>query len=213
MSTPSSADSSEPQPPAPPSRQTARSNATRRKLLDAARALFSARGYAAVGTEEIVRAAGVTRGALYHQFPDKAELLAALIDEIDGEVSQQIAAGALAGATNQIEALVAGSHAFLDAVVERPEVSRVSLIDGVSVLGWERRRAIGQEHGLGLIEAVLTSGMDDGLLRRAPARPLAHVLLGALDEAALYVAAANDTDAAREEMRDVTRVLIEALKA
>lgn len=194
------------------SRQTQRSSATRRKLLDAARPLFAERGYAAVGTEEIVRAAGVTRGALYHQFPDKSELLAALIDEIDAEVSQQIAAGALADATNQLEALLAGSYAFLEAV-ERPEVHRVSLIDGVSVLGWERRRAIGQEHGLGLIEAVLTSGMDDGLIRRTPARPLAHVLLGALDEAALYVAAAEDRDTARGEMQVVLKLLIEALRA
>ncbi len=194
------------------SRQNQRSAATRRKLLDAARTLFAERGYAAVGTEEIVRAAGVTRGALYHQFPDKAELLAALINEIDAEVSQQIVNGALAGATNQLDALIAGGEAFLEAV-ERPEVHRVSLIDGVSVLGWERRRAIGQEHGLGLIEAVLISGMDDGLIRRTPARPMAHVLLGALDEAALYVAAAEDRDAARDEMRVVLRTLLEALRA
>lgn len=194
------------------SRQAQRSTATRRKLLDAARTLFAERGYAAVGTEEIVRAAGVTRGALYHQFPDKAELLAALISEIDAEVSQQIATSALSGATNQLDALMAGAEAFLVAV-ERPEVHRVSLIDGVSVLGWERRRAIGQEHGLGLIEAVLNSGMDDGLLRRTPARPMAHVLLGALDEAALYVASAADRDTARKEMRVVLRTLLEALRA
>ncbi len=165
-----------------------------------------------MGTEEIVRAAGVTRGALYHQFPDKAELLAALISEIDAEVSQQIVNGALAGATNQLDALRAGGEAFLDAV-ERPEISRVSLIDGVSVLGWERRRAIGLEHGLGMIEAVLTAGMDDGVIRRTPARPMAHVLLGALDEAALYVAAAEDRDTAREEMRAVLSALLDGLRA
>src|SRR5260370_14302523 len=72
----------------------ARSEATRRQLVTAARALFGARGYADVGTEEIVRAAGVTRGALYHQFRDKADLFAAVAEEVEAEIAGRIAAGA-----------------------------------------------------------------------------------------------------------------------
>src|SRR5258708_28072233 len=71
-----------------------RSEATRQQLVTAARALFGARGYAGVGTEEIVRAAGVTRGALYHQFRDKADLFAAVAEEVEAEIADRIAAGA-----------------------------------------------------------------------------------------------------------------------
>src|SRR5690348_11601614 len=68
-----------------------RSEATRRRLVTAARGLFGARGYAEVGTEEIVRVAGVTRGALYHQFRDKADLFAAVAEEIEAGIAERIA--------------------------------------------------------------------------------------------------------------------------
>lgn len=195
------------------SRQAARSSATRRKLVAAARELFSARGYADVGTTEIARTAGVTRGALYHQFADKAELLAAVVDEIDGELTQQLAVGAMAAADGDpVAILTAGAEAFLDAVT-RQDVHRVVLVDALPVLGWERWRAIGLRHGLGLIEAVLRQGIEDGALRPVPTRPLAHVLLAAIDEAALYVVAADDPDAARHEMLAAIAPLVDGLRA
>jgi AcrR family transcriptional regulator len=194
------------------SRQTQRSQATRRKLVDAGRRLFADRGFAAVGTEELVREAGVTRGALYHQFADKADLLEAIVDEIDGELTQAIAAGAMTAATGPVEALRAGAVAFLEAVTA-PDVHRIVLVDALSVLGWERWRAIGLRHGLGLIEAALAGGMEAGAIRPAPTRPLAHVLLGALDEAALYVVAADDQETARAEMLQILDGLLEGLRA
>lgn len=195
------------------SRQAARSSATRRKLIGAARELFAARGYADVGTTEIARAAGVTRGALYHQFADKAELMAAVVDEIDAEMTQELATGAMAaGDGDPIAILTAGATAFLEAVT-RQDVHRVLLVDALPVLGWERWRAIGLRHGLGLIEAVLRQGIDDGTLRPVPTRPLAHVLLAAIDEAALYVVAADDPDAARREMLAAITPLVDGLRA
>ncbi|MFA4928207.1 MAG: TetR/AcrR family transcriptional regulator [Patulibacter sp.] len=195
------------------SRHAQRSNATRRKLIAAARELFAARGYADVGTTEIVAAAGVTRGALYHQFADKAELLAAVVDEIDAEMTQQLASGAMAsGSADPVAILTAGAAAFLEAVT-RQDVHRVLLVDALPVLGWERWREIGLRHGLGLIEAVLRQGIDDGVLRDVPTRPLAHVLLAAIDEAALYVVAADDPDAARREMLEAITPLIDGLRA
>lgn len=194
------------------SRHAARSSATRRKLIGAARELFAARGYADVGTTEIVQAAGVTRGALYHQFADKAELLAAVVDEIDGEMTQQLASGAMAaGSGDPVTILTAGAAAFLEAVTRR-DVHQVLLVDALPVLGWERWREIGLRHGLGLIEAVLRQGIDDGVLRAVPTRPLAHVLLAAIDEAALYVVAADDPDAAREEMLAALAPLVDGLR-
>src|SRR2546430_16270194 len=93
-------------------KQDLRSEATRRQLVTAARALFGARGYAGVGTEEIVRAAGVTRGALYHQFRDKADLFAAVAEQVEAEIAQRIAAGAGRGAARPVGAPRGGARGF-----------------------------------------------------------------------------------------------------
>src|SRR5258708_14545782 len=97
-----------------------RSEATRKLLVTAARALFGARGYAGVGTEEIVRAAGVTRGALYHQFRDKAGLFAAVAEQVEAEITERIAAGAAgaAAAADPLGVLRAGAQLFLDSCAE-----------------------------------------------------------------------------------------------
>jgi len=186
-----------------------RSEATRGALIAAARALFALRGFAAVGTEEIVRAAGVTRGALYHQFADKRELFAAVFEQLEAELAQRMAKAA-AGAPDPLAALRVGSDAWLEAATE-PDVGRIVLLDGPAVLGWERWREIGMRHGLGLVEAALQAAMDAGLLAPQPVRPLAHVLIGAVDEAALYVATAEDRPVARAEVGAVLDALPTAL--
>jgi len=175
-----------------------RSEATRRQLITAARRLFGARGYAAVGTEEIVRAAGVTRGALYHQFRDKADLFAAVAEEVEAEIAEQIAAGAAGAAADPVGALRAGARLFLHACAE-PEVERIILLDAPAVLGWEAWRDLAGRYGLGLVQLALQSAMDAGAIAPQPVIPLAHALVGALDECALYVARAGDPAAAREE--------------
>ena len=190
--------------------QAERSEATRAALIDAARPLFAERGYAAVGTEEIVRAAGVTRGALYHHFDGKRELFEAVYVQIEVELAERIASGALSsGAAAPLEAMRAGAEMFLEACTV-PEVQQVVLLDGPSVLGWDRWREIGAEHGLGLIEATLQAGVDAGAIAEQPVRPLAHVLMGALDEAALYV---EDPEAARSEVGRTIDTLLAALSA
>ncbi len=175
-----------------------RSEATRRQLVTAARALFGARGYAGVGTEEIVRAAGVTRGALYHQFRDKADLFAAVAEQVEAEIAQRIAAGAGGAAADPMDALRAGARLFLDACAE-PEVERIILLDAPAILGWEAWRDLAGRYGLGLVQLALQSAMDAGAIVQQPVVPLAHVLIGALDECALYIARAEDPAAAREQ--------------
>jgi AcrR family transcriptional regulator len=189
--------------------QEERSEATRAALVAAARNLFAERGYAGVGTEEIVRAAGVTRGALYHHFDGKRELLEAAYEQVETELTEKIAEAALAG-SDPMEALHAGAAMFLDACLE-PEVQRLVLLDAPAVLGWERWREIAADHGLGLIEAALGAAMEDGAITQQPVRPLAHVLMGALDEAAMVVARAEDTEAARAEVGATLDGLLEAL--
>jgi AcrR family transcriptional regulator len=189
--------------------QEQRSEATQAALIGAARRLFAERGYANVGTEEIVRAAGVTRGALYHHFADKAELLEAVYIEIEGELTEEIVSGALSG-DDPIAALRAGSEMFLDSCLE-PEVQQIVLMDAPAVLGWERWREIAADHGLGVIEAGLTAAIEAGAMARQPVRPLAHVLMGALDEAGMLVARADDRDAARAEVGATLAGLLEGL--
>jgi AcrR family transcriptional regulator len=175
-----------------------RSEATLRRLVTAARALFGARGYAGVSTEEVVRAAGVTRGALYHQFRDKAGLFAAVAEEVEAEIAERIAAGAAGATADPVGALRVGARLFLDACAE-PEVERIILLDAPAVLGWEAWRDLAGRYGLGLVQLGLQSAMDAGAIVAQPVVPLAHVLIGALDECALYVAQAEDPSTAREQ--------------
>jgi len=175
-----------------------RSEATRQRLVAAARALFGARGYAGVGTEEIVRAAGVTRGALYHQFRDKTDLFAAVAEQIEAEIAERIAADAAAAAAGPAGALRIGVRLFLHACAE-PEVERIILLDAPAVLGWEAWRDLAGRYGLGLVQLALQTAMDAGAIVPQPVVPLAHVLVGALNEGALYVARADDPAGAREQ--------------
>jgi AcrR family transcriptional regulator len=199
--------------PAPRRTQAERSKSTRAALVGAARRLFAERGFAGVGTEEIVRAAGVTRGALYHHFEDKRGLFEAVYVQIEAELAEQIAAGALAAsAESPLEAMRAGAEMFLQACTE-PEAQRIVLLDGPSVLGWDRWREIAAEHGLGLIEASLRAAIDAGAIAEQPVAPLAHVLMGALDEAAMLVARADDPERMRGEVGRTLDSLLAALSA
>ena len=191
--------------------QADRTAATRTALIRAGRTLFALHGFAGVGTETLVREAGVSRGALYHQFGDKTGLFADVLADIEGDVARDLAAAMLAGeASDFVAAMMRAVDAWLDAC-ESPEVQRVVLIDGPSVLGWARWREICQLHILGLIEAVLAKGVEDGKLHPLPARPLAHILLAIADEAALYVHTGRDRIAARAEIIQIIEPLIRAL--
>jgi AcrR family transcriptional regulator len=180
--------------------QAQRTAATRAQLLAAARKLFAAKGFSEVSTQAIVAAAGVTRGALYHQFADKTELFAAVHEEVEAELVVDVAAGiAEQEPSGQLAAMRAGARVFLDRCAA-PDVQRIVLIDAPSVLGWERWREVGVRYGLGIIEAMLAQAVADGAIPDQPLRATAHVLLSALDEAALYVARAEDPERARVEM-------------
>jgi AcrR family transcriptional regulator len=191
--------------------QAERSDATRAALIAAARPLFADRGYAGVGTEEIARAAGVTRGALYHHFEGKRELFEAVYEQIEIELAERIAAGALqANAASPLAAMKAGAEMFLLASTE-PETQQIVLLDGPSVLGWDRWREIATEHGLGLIDATLQAAVEAGEIDSQPVRPLAHVLMGALDEAAMLVARAEDAEQMRAEVGRTLGALLDGL--
>ena len=188
-----------------------RSEATRAALIATAHELFADRGYAGVGTEEIVRATGVTRGALYHHFSGKRELFQAVYEEVERQLVEQIATSAIATAGDPLQALHAGAEAFLDAS-EDPAVQRIALVDAPSVLGWEQWRAIGLQYGFGLVQGTVQAAMDAGLIDRQPVRPLAHLLLGAIDEGAMLVARADDGGETRRHVGASMERFLEALR-
>lgn len=191
--------------------QVDRSAATRAALVAAARPLFAERGFGGVSTETIVHAAGVTRGALYHQFADKTELFAAVYEAIEEDLARRLGERiAAAGATDPIDVMMLGADAWLDACDEQ-EVQQIVLLDGPAVLGWQRWRDIGSRYGLGLVEGLLAHAVEVGRIPPQPVAPLAHVLMGALDEAALYIARAEDQLAASEQIRAVIARLLAGL--
>jgi AcrR family transcriptional regulator len=188
----------------------ARGVATRAGLLSAARELFVERGYAAVGTEEIVARAGVTRGALYHHFADKQDLFRAVHEQIEAELVAGIGER-MAGVEDPWELIATGLRAFLDACTD-PAIMRVALLDAPAVLGWQEWRSISERHGMGLVSAGLQNAMDRGVLAPRPVRPLAHLLMGAMSEAAMTIVNAPDPRAARDEIEPPLIALLEGLR-
>jgi len=178
--------------------------------MTAARRLFAEHGYDEVSAEQIVRAAGVTRGALYHHFGGKAELLDAVYDQLEREMTERIARVVLGSELESpMEAMRAGISAFLEECAQ-PEVRQIVLTDAPAVLGWERWREIAAANGLGLIEASLSAAIEAGELRPLPVRPTAHLLLGALDEAAM-LSARSENAADRAEAAVVLGALLDGL--
>jgi AcrR family transcriptional regulator len=187
------------------------SAATRSALISAARELFAANGYARVGTEEIVRAAGVTRGALYHHFRGKADLFAAVYEDVERSLVERLAAAATASAQDPLGVLRAGASGFLDAC-EDPAVQQIALLDAPSVLGWERWREIGLRYGFGLVRGTLQEAMDAGQIERQPVDALAHLMLGAIDEGAMLIARAHDDGQTRAEVGAAVARFVDTLR-
>jgi AcrR family transcriptional regulator len=188
-----------------------RSAETRQALMAAGRALFAERGFAGTSTESLVRTAGVTRGALYHHFRDKADLFRAVYEQLEQELVTRLVTE-VKGVTNPVEALRRGSAAFLDACLD-PAVQRVVLVEGPTVLGWERWREIDQAYGLGLVRAALEAAMDAGAVPRVPVEPLAHILLGGLVEGGMVLATASDPRRVRKEVGEAVDLLVDGLAA
>jgi AcrR family transcriptional regulator len=192
------------------SRET-KGEATYAALVDAARKLFVAKGYFATGTEEIVAEANVgTRGALYHHFAGKEDLFRAVFHQVQADLA---AATIIDERDDALELLTAALQQFLDASAENPDVQQVILIDGPAVLGWEQWRSLEAEYGLGAITAMLDAAVKQRVIPRQPTAPLAHMLLAAIDEAALYIANADDRRQARNQARRALKNVLNGLRA
>lgn len=184
-------------PPAPRrTRKAEQAAATRGELLRVARELFTARGFGATGTEDIVEQAGVTMGALYYHFRDKRDLFRAVFEEVEAEFDQ-IGRDAAKVVAEPWDAFIAACIANVDAC-RRPDIHQVCLMDAPSVLGWETWRRIDGSYSMKSMRAGLRALINAGEIEDEPTAPLAALLVGALNEAGLSIAHADDPEAERE---------------
>jgi AcrR family transcriptional regulator len=192
-------------------RKAEQSERTKAALIAAGRAMFAADGYAAVAAEDVARTAGVTTGAVYHQFGSKRGLFLGVFEAVEAEVTERVMAAA--GSEGEPWAqFLAACDSFLDASADA-DVRQVLLIDGRAVLGWEEWHSVMARYGLGLTRTVLGALMDGGLLPVLPVESLATLLFGALNEAALYIATSPEPAVARQETMMAMRFLLESLAA
>jgi AcrR family transcriptional regulator len=184
-----------------------RTEATRGELIAAARKLFTERFYAGTATPEIVAAAGVTRGALYHHFQDKQALFRAVVEREAEAVAAEIERAAPAS-LKPLEALIAGSDAYLEAM-RAPGRTRLLLLDGPAVLGPAAMDEIDNRHGSRTLREGLIAAMRAGAMKRLPPDALIALLGAAFDRAALAI----DGGAPAKDHRKVLMALLEGLTA
>ena len=191
--------------------QAERTEATRGRLIATARRLFAEKGFAATSTEEILGEAEVSRGALYHHFATKTDLFQATFEAVEDELTAKILEVALAGGqTDPMRILEAGFDAFLDQCLN-PEVQRIVMLDGPTVLGWDTWHELDERYAFGTIKTVLNVAADMGRIDAAAIDPLAHLLLGAIMQAGMVVARADDAGAAKRAMADSFARLISTI--
>ncbi|MFQ6330213.1 TetR/AcrR family transcriptional regulator [Nocardia sp. CWNU-33] len=193
----------------PSTMRTQQREETRSALLRESRRLFAAKGYGAVGLSEIVAATGVTKGALYHNFSGKAELFRAVLEQLQHEVGERVAAAAEAH-TDPWTQLMVGCETFLTTCTA-PEIQRIMLIDGPAVLGWHEWRAMDEAASARHLAQALALLIDDGVLTPQPIAPLTHLLSGAMNEAALWLASTDDPGALADTTAALRR-LLEAMR-
>ena len=180
------------------SRQAENSAATRAALLKIARRFFAERGYADTATEEIVRRARVTRGALYHHFKDKQDLFRAVLHEEQSKIAAK-GIEAASKETDPWRALMAANEAFLDACLD-PAVQQIVLIDAPAVLGSEGFRQSDESYYLAGLKTAIEAAIAARIIEEQPAEPLAHMIMGSMNEAARLIAHASDKKRARREV-------------
>ncbi|MDJ0638289.1 MAG: helix-turn-helix domain-containing protein [Paracoccaceae bacterium] len=184
----------------------ARTEATRGALIAAARTLFVEKGYAETSTPEIVKSAGITRGALYHHFADKADLFRAVLRKEFEAVEAEINASAKAS-ESAIDALLDGGRGYLDAM-RAPGRVRLMLLDGPAVLGRMELDKMDRETSADSLRLGLEAAMNASEVRRLPLVPLTAQLSAMFDRAALGVSEGEDA----EDHLTVFAAILEALR-
>ncbi|MCE8050364.1 TetR/AcrR family transcriptional regulator [Halomonas daqingensis] len=181
---------------------------TRAKLIRAAREAFATKGYAAASMDELTAEAGLTRGALYHNFGGKQGLMQAVVDQIDQEMVERMLA-AQARAASRWEGLLEEGVAYIEMALE-PEVQRIMLLDGPAVLGdpsqWPNQNAC-----LLRTTQTIQALIDEGTVKAVDAEAAARLINGAALNAALWIAAADEPRAVLPKAVEAFRQLATGL--
>ncbi len=194
-----------------PRRTKQQSDATAGRVLAVATELFAEHGYARVGLERVAVVAGVTRGAVYHHFASKAELFHAVVRTVQLSVAEAVAEAADRAGTPW-EGLEAGCRMFLTAS-SAPPARRILLVDAPAVLDWAAWRTADAAASGRLLEQALSELQAAGVVAGGPVPAMSALLSGAMNEAALRIAASADPDGAAEETWPVLRAMLSALRS
>ncbi len=189
--------------------QAERTEATRGRLVTTARRLFAEQGFADTSTEQILEAASVSRGAMYHHFSSKTELFQAVFEAVEDDLTKEVLTAALAE-TDPVQQLARGFDSFLDQCL-RTEVQRIVMLEGPTVLGWDTWHELDERYAFGSLKAVLTGLAEQGRILPGAVEPWANLLLGAIMQAGMVVARAEDPGAAKQAMHDTFGQILTAL--
>lgn len=185
---------------------------TRLSLIVAARRMFAEKGYHNAGTPDLVAAAGVSRGALYHHFRDKEALFEAVFRDVSAELAARASEAVMDFADDPWRHMQAGLRAYLRIIASSRDVQQIMLLDGPAVLGWARWREIESEYTHGLLVLSLEKAMPDAATR-PKIGPLAHLILAALNDAALMIAHSETPERAFAEASEALQMLTSGVKS
>ncbi len=188
-----------------------RGEATRERIVQAARELVIEHGYAGVNTTDVLDRAGVSRGGLYHHFDGKDQLMAAVVEAVERDLMVRLAA-AVAEQPDPFSAISSGAQWYLDECVRSKELQRVGLLEGRAALGWALWRETVGPYGLTTLAEALAAAMREGQIERADPTALAHLILAALHEAAAILLSAADPDDARLRVGGAVASVINGLR-
>lgn len=188
-----------------------RAEETRERIVQAARELVVEHGYDAVSTGQVLERARVSRGGLYHHFSGKDELMAAVLEAVERDFTERLAA-AVADASDPFDALATGVQWYLDECRRSRELQRVGLYEGRKALGWQAWREAIAPYGLTMLADGLAAAIEAGQLEDADPRALAHLILALLHEAATMIVTASDPERERARVGAAVAVTIDGLR-
>ena len=192
-----------------PGKRAAQGRATRGQLIEVATGLFADHGYEGTSIEAVLTAAGVSRGALYHHFAGKEALFRAVLEVLSERITEQLTE-VISACTDPVEAVRTSALGWIDLAGD-PVIQRIMLVDAPSVLGWEQWRAMDEGRAAGAMRDMLQAVSDTGRLPGELVGPFAHMILAALDEAAMVVARAPDSRVAVAEERQAVEEFLARL--
>ena len=192
-----------------PGKRAAQGRATRGQLIEVATGLFADHGYEGTSVEAVLTAAGVSRGALYHHFAGKEALFTAVLEALSERITVQLTE-IISASADPAEAVRTAALAWIDLAGD-PVIQRIMLVDAPSVLGWEQWRAMDEGRTVGAMRDMLQAVSDAGCLPQELVGPFAHMILAALDEAALIVARAPDSRVAVAQERQAVEEFLARL--